>query len=458
MPIHKLETPQEVPEHAKAMLAVLERLGSTLKPKLVSTDPAIITLDYEPVPIDTGSLPSQAEINYRIWLYLVENHLDLLGKEMHHGHGHGEVDERVHFHEDHANNEEPSETSLSIPTLSEMVMEQVRNVLQMSEEVVRLVTSNIVQAFLKSGVPEEYAKVQWKERHLTKAGVTDLRDCREFTNEKGEVVYIMPAKEYEKIKEKSLHLKDEKIRKGTLPWVEEVTSPDVLNTNAALALRGETMYVVPILSGVKPAGFESCGLGVKRSSLPMLEQLSREMPDQIQVVKMMENYPDHGFSRDTLLIYNPSTVDRVLRDHPEVFKAFGIPQGTHSYNVIEQVLIRYNIEEGVEMTPEFNKAVGLLLGYDEYSIDNYDHWAGQGWGPHVYHFNEKPICIWGVDYAIADPEKNTEYQKQVQAYDALQKWIEEQLAKGEKPYEILKKMPLHREQAQTHADVAGTLD
>ena len=478
MNTHQPESSLEIPLHAQAVLDTFVQLAPELKPTLVSEDPAIIALDYEPVPLSIDKPKGETEQKYARLLDLIRDNLDLLGREHSHGHGHDfSHHEGVHHHNDGHHGHEESDVPIRQDPrdlLSKTVTHATGKFLEISSELARLALRNIVQGITRTPEPRATQLKQplipaWKERHLTKAGAVDVRDCRELTNEKGEVVYLMPASEYQsKVASRGFNLKDKKIREKTRDWVEDIyrisphdmTEEHVDEMRAASALRGETMYIVPILSGLKPAGFESCGLGISRESLPMLERLSREMPDQIQVMKMTEHYHEHGFSRDQLLIYNPSAVDKILKQHSEVFSALGIPQGTHSYNVVEQVLVRYNLSDE-EMTPVYSKAVGLLLGYDEYSIDNYgkpkkDRSAGK-WEPHSYHFNEKPLCIWGVDYSVADPETNKDYQAQLKAYEELQKWIEARLEAGERPYAVLRGVPVYREQVGTSKQTAEVL-
>ncbi len=469
------------PEKQKTVKAILDtfaQLAPELKATLVSEDPAVVTLDYTPVPLGFEKPENEAERKYKLVLDIVRDNLDLLGREPSSGHHFHETHEGVHHHDGHHGHGEEAAGSIARDPrdlVSEVVTRATGRFFEISAELARLALRNIAQSIDKTPAPKTTTLSNtlipaWKERHLTKAGATDVRDCRELTSENGEIIYLMPASEYrEKVASKGLRLKDKKIREATRRWVEDIhrispedtTEEHVDEMMAALALRGETMYLVPILSGLKPAGFESCGLGISRASLPMLERLSQEIPDQIQVLKMTEHYHEHGFSRDQLLIYNPSTVDSLLKQYPGVFSALGIAQGTHSYNLVEQVLVRYNLAND-EMTPEYSKAVGLLLGYDEYSIDNYDKPKKDRpdgkWEPHSYHFNEKPLCIWGVDYSIADPETNKDYQAQLKAYEGLQKWIEQRLEEAEKPYEVLRGIPVYKEHADTSARIAGTLN
>ena len=398
---------------------------------------------------------------------VIRNNLDLWGRISHHD------DHGGHGHEGHEQGKHLEDQRKRIIDAINWVQKNPQHFFEMSQELLQRVFWSLKETFAPTLSPKlstrstqlaEPLSPAWKERHLTKAGATQVRDCRELTNENGEVIYLMPASEYSsKVEGKGLPLKDQKIREKTKKWVEEIfqTPPHEMTDRhvdekiAAEALRGEHMYIVPILAGIKPAGFESCGLGISHVATETFEKISKEQPDQLQILEIGSG---HG---SQILVYNPSAVDEVLKKYSEIFSALKIPQGTHSYNVIEQVLVRYNVADD-EMTPERSKAVGLLLGYDEYSIDNYDKPkkddAIRGkWQPHSYQFNEAPLCIWGVDYSIADPETNEDYQAQVKEYEKLQKWIEERLGAKDLPYDILKNVRLYREQAKTSGSVSVVL-
>lgn len=451
-----IERNSETPQHLKAILGTFDQLAPELHANCVSENPTIVTLDYEPVPLSIGHPEGAEEQKYKLLLDIIYDNLNLLGRS---SGGHGEHGDDSHdgHHHDHG----------------EYLINQLRNAphhfVEMSQELLQRARWILKETFTPTLTPKIANRntqlalplnPAWKERHLTKAGATSVRDCRELTDENGNTVYLMPASEYRtKVEGKGLHLKDQKIRDKTKKWVEEIfqTPPEEMTQHhvdekmAAEALRGEHMYIVPILAGLKPAGFESCGLGISRVALETFQKISEEQPDQLQILKI-----GSGHGGEQILIYNPSAVDEVLKKHPEIFSALKIEQGTHSYNVIEQVLVRYNVADD-EMTPEWSKAVGLLLGYDEHSIDDYDKPKDQAprgkSQPHFYQFNEAPLCIWGVDYSVADPETNEGYQAQLTDYQRLQKEIERELDGGKTPYRILKDLSLFGKQRTTRAEV-----
>lgn len=452
-----IERNTETPQHLKAILGTFAQLAPELHANCVSENPTIVTLDYEPVPLSMDHPEGEAEQKYKLLLDIIYDNFNLLGRS---SGGHGEHGDSSHdgHHHDHG----------------EYLINQLRNApghfAEMSQELLQRVFWTLKETFVPTLSPKLTSRSTqltqplspaWKERHLTKAGATPVRDCRELTDENGNTVYLMPASEYSsKVEGKGLALKDQKIRDKTKKWVEEIfqTPPEEMTWHhvdekmAAEALRGEHMYIVPILAGLKPAGFESCGLEISRVALETFQKISEEQPDQFQILKI-----GSGHGGEQILIYNPSAVDEVLKKYPELFSALKIPQGTRSYNVIEQVLVRYNVAD-VEMTPNFAKAVGLLLGYDEYSIDNFDKPKEDAVvrgkrEPHSYQYNEAPLCIWGVDYIIADPETNEGYQSQLADYQRLQKEIERELGEGKTPFRILKDLSLFGKQRTTRAEL-----
>ena len=457
----------ETPQHLKAILGTFDQLAPELHAHCVSENPTIVTLDYEPVPLSMDHPEGVDEQKYKLLLDIIYDNLNLLGRS---SGGHGDHGDDSHDGHHHDHNERLMDRREFIFEAINQLRNAPGHFAEMSEELLRRAFWTLKETFVPTLSPKLSSRSTqltqplspaWKERHLTKAGATPVRDCRELTDENGNTVYLMPASEYSsKVEGKGLALKDQKIRDKTKKWVEEIfqTPPEEMTWHhvdekiAAEALRGEHMYIVPILAGIKPAGFESCGLGISRTALDTFEKISKEQPEQLQILKI-----GSGHGGEQILIYNPSAVDEVLKKYPELFSALKIPQGTHSYNVIEQVLIRYNVADD-EMTPEWSKAVGLLLGYDEYSIDNYDKPKKDAvvrgkWEPHSYQFNEAPLCIWGVDYSIADPETNEGYQSQLADYQRLQKEIERELGEGKTPFRILKDLSLFGKQRTTRAEL-----
>ncbi|QQR54896.1 hypothetical protein IPG41_07010 [Candidatus Peregrinibacteria bacterium] len=321
--------------------------------------------------------------------------------------------------------------------------------------------------------------IKWRVKNLYSAGLIEIEDCAELSHE-GDSVLLVPRKAYKG--DHRIQRKDAVIRENVRPYLApEATSE---HRFAAEALCGEIPFVTPVLAGLKPVAFYSCGLDVPQEELePQLRKIMAKDPDHFFVKEIKDPYLTEA--KQIFLFYNPVTVRNCLRKHASLFASFGFTEESPPEQVVnffvEQTSPELEREDANRM-----HALGLLLGYDEKSSrdfaiqalfskregESFSQKLGQvlrdlrtllghiADGFILSYFAStytKSLPLWGVNYHVSDANRNADFNDLYESYESLRRWIERELSKGQKPSEVFDSLPLYSSSDETKKSVAKAI-
>lgn len=276
--------------------------------------------------------------------------------------------------------------------------------------------------------------------NISSQGITDLIDVREVVDLKAaEKIYIMSKQEWAKLNGVPFTPKNAGIAKELKAWSDKNSSlvGDAQQITALQALSGRGFgQLTAVASGVKPLSVE---INLEDESvMSIVKNLSN-----VRSFTPVASVDTHGHKDH--VIYNPQAVQKIIDDNQTLFKKIGLLGKAHDV-VVKTLLEVYasGSSRGYDKR-DIYQALGLLLGYDAKSCQDYRNKPAPDWSKifmppdHIgsHPMNANPFNFYDTDYWISDEANNPDFHKLKREYEKLVKRIEELLKKGLSPLEVL---------------------